>query len=313
MLKDWITEIRPRTLLLSASNCALGCALGFFYGVVNFYNLIVALLIILTGMLLQIISNLANDYGDAFRGSDSSGRLGPIRSIMTGAITLTDLKKAMLIVIGAACITGFCAVYMSVNNDINTLAWFLFLGVVSITAALFYTIGMAYGYKGLGDIAVFIFFGVLAVLGPQVMVTNASGGGIEIYPDTVLLCFAVGFGSVMVLHVANMRDIAEDKINGKRTIAVRLGFKLAAIYHIALFAFTLLTSFLACFLSHKGWQISIIALASIPLFASTYRAVKNVHDGRKVASELKFTVLGVLFHNLAWILVLVIDYWFYQY
>ncbi len=312
MLKDWIIEARPRTLLLGASNCSLGCALGFYYGNVNFYNIIVALLIIITGCLLQIISNLANDYGDACKGSDGANRLGPQRAIMTGAISLKELKHSMVYVILAACFTGFLAVFMSFPNDINSLAWFIFLGVISITAALFYTIGMAYGYKGLGDLAVFIFFGVLAILGPQIMIANVSGGGIEIYPDAALLCMSVGFASVMVLHVANMRDIAEDTINGKRTLAVRLGYKLASFYHIGLLIATTILSFIACFVSHKGWQISIIALALIPLLASSYRAVKNVKDGKKVALELKFTVLGVFFHNIAWILVLCIDFWVYR-
>lgn len=312
MLKDWIVEARPKTLLLSASNCSLGCALGFYYGIVNLYNLAVAVFIVVTGMLLQVISNLANDYGDACRGADSSERLGPIRGAMTGVISLNQLKRAMAVVIIMASCTGLIAIVMSISNDINTLAWFVFLGVVSITAALFYTIGMAYGYKGLGDVAVFVFFGVLAIIGPQLMITNVSGGGLEVYPDSFLLCISVGLGSVMVLHVANMRDIIEDRKSGKKTLAARFGYKFAAVYHVVLFALVVVLSFLACFMSHKSWEISILAISLIPLFAATYRAINNVHDGKKIAPELKFTSLGVFFHHVAWIIVLIIDYWIYQ-
>lgn len=312
MLKDWISEARPRTLLLSASNCSLGCALGFYYGSVDCFNMMVAALIVTTGMLMQIISNLANDYGDAVRGSDTEQRLGPVRGVMTGAISLNQLKRAMAMVIVLTAIVGLLAIILSVGDDLNTTAWFVFLGVVSIVAALFYTLGMAYGYKGLGDVAVFIFFGVLAVIGPQLMITNVSGSGLEVYPDSFLLCISVGMGSVMLLNVANMRDIVEDSENGKKTLAVRFGRRFAAFYHMVLFAMVTAMSFLACFLSHKSWEISILGVSLIPLFATTYRAVTNVHDGSKIAPELKFTALGVFFHHSAWIAVLIMDYWIYQ-
>lgn len=311
MLKDWITEARPQTLLLGATNCAVGCGLGFYYGAVNAYNIAAAFLIIVTGMLLQILSNLANDYGDAFKGADGASRLGPIRAAMTGAISLNGLKKFMAIVTILLSITGLSAVYMTLGNDPHAFAWFIFLGVISILAAILYTVGVSYGYRGLGDVSVFLFFGVLAVLGPQIMITSASGSGFEIYPDAFMLCVSVGAGSVMVLHTANMRDISEDTLNGKRTLAVRLGYRLASVYHIALFILVLSCSFLACFMSHKGWEISILALSLIPLASSAYRTIINVHDGAKVAKELKYTLIGCAIHHFAWLIVLLVDFWVY--
>lgn len=311
MITDWIKEARPQTLLLGATNCAVGCGLGFYYGAVNAYNVAAAFFIILTGMLLQILSNLANDFGDAYKGADSSKRLGPIRAAMTGAISMNDLRKFMGIVILFLSGTGVIAAYMTLHSNPHAFAWFIFLGVVSIFAAIFYTIGVAYGYKGLGDISVFLFFGVLAVLGPQLMLTNASGFGIEIYPDSLMLCISVGASSVMVLHTANMRDIAEDTQTGKRTLAVRLGYKMAAVYHAVLLTIVVVTSFAACFMSHKGWEISILALSLIPLSSSAYRTIKHVKNGAKVAPELKHTLIGCSIHHFAWLIVLLVDFWVY--
>lgn len=311
MIKDWVKEVRPRTLLLGATNCTVGCGLGFYYGAVNAYNILAACFIILTGILLQILSNLANDYGDAIKGADSASRIGPIRGVMTGAITLQGLKRFMALVAILLAASGFIAVYMTLKTDPTAFAWFLFLGVISIFASILYTVGVSYGYRGLGDLFVFIFFGIIAILGPQLMLTYASGGGFEIYPDSIMLCISVGAGSVMVLHTANMRDISEDTLNGKRTLAVRLGYKLASIYHAFLFTVVTVTSFTACFLSHKGWEISILVFSLIPLASSAFRTISNAHDGTKIAKELKYTLIGCSIHHFAWLIVLLVDFWVY--
>lgn len=311
MLKDWIKEARPQTLLLSLTNCSVGCALGFYYGAVNAYNMAAAFLIVLTGMLLQILSNLANDYGDAFKGADGANRLGPIRAVMTGAISMQGLKRFMAIVILMLTCTGTLSVYMTLSNDTQALAWFIFLGAVSILAAIFYTLGVSYGYKGLGDISVFLFFGILAVVGPQLMLTNASGSGLEIYPDTIMLAVSVGAASIMVLHTANMRDIQEDLHTGKRTLAVILGYRFAPVYHALLLLTVVGCSVTACFISHKEWEIIILALALVPLTLSAVRTIRNVKDGRKVAPELRSTLIGCAIHHFAWLIVLLVDFWVY--
>ncbi len=313
MLHDWMEELRPKTLLLAGTNCAVGCGLGFYYGAFNLYNLAAAFLIVLTAVLLQILSNLANDYGDACRGSDRADRVGPIRGIMTGAVTMWQLRRAMAVVIVLACICGLGAVVMTLGGDLRALAWFLFAGVICIVAALCYTVGAAYGYKGLGDLSVFIFFGLLAVIGPQMMISNASGGGLEIYPDSVMIGISLGAGSVMVLHVNNMRDAPQDKISGKRTVASRLGPRWSVVYHIVLFAVMVLFSLSACFRSHKFWEFSILAVALIPLLASVIRVARHVHDPKLLAPELKFTALGNAIHNVAWLIVLTVDFWVYYF
>lgn len=311
MLIDWIKETRPNTLLLSFTNCGVGCALGFYYGAVNAYNISAAFLIVLTGILLQILSNLANDYGDAFKGADGANRLGPIRAVMTGAISMQSLKHVMAIVIILLAFTGTISVYMTLGNDPQALAWFIFLGAVSILAAIFYTLGVSYGYKGLGDVSVFLFFGILAVIGPQLMITNASGSGLELYPDTIMLAISIGAASIMVLHANNMRDLGEDIKVGKRTLAVFLGYRFAPLYHALLLLTVIGCSVVACFISHKEWEIIILALALVPLTLSAIRIIYNAKDGRKVAPELRLTLIGCAIHNFAWFIVLLVDFWVY--
>lgn len=312
MLKNWINEGRPRTLILGFANCSLGCALGFYYGSVNCYTLCTAFFTVITGCLLQILCNFANDYGDAYRNADGPNRLGPMRAVMSGAISIPQLKKGMAIVILMCTLTGITAVGMAVGGDLQLLSWFVFLGVISILAALFYTLGMAYGYKGLGDLFVLIFFGLIAVMGSQMLITAASNNGIDFYPDTTFLALSVGASTVMVLHVASMRDIEEDLLHGKKTLAARLGYTLSRIYLIILFIATVSCSFMACLFSHKAWELTLIGASLVPLLASTVRTVKFARDGKRIAPELKYTSLGSGIHALTWILVLILDFWVYN-
>jgi 1,4-dihydroxy-2-naphthoate octaprenyltransferase len=312
MIKYWIDEARPRTLVLGVANCALGCAFGFYYSDVNLYTLITAFFVILTGCLLQILSNFANDYGDAYRKADGPNRAGPIRAVMSGAISVGQLRKGMAVVTLAAAFTGVIAVGMAVGGNLQVLSWFIFLGVLSILAALFYTLGIAYGYKGLGDVFVFLFFGIVAVVGSQILITAAGDAGLDWYPDTVLLAVSMGASSVMVLHVAGMRDISEDRLHGKKTLAARLGYTLSCVYLAGLFALVSISSAIACFHSHKAWEFGIIAIALVPLLASTVRTIKNARVPARVAPELKYTSLGSAIHAVAWMIVLAIDYWVYR-
>jgi 1,4-dihydroxy-2-naphthoate octaprenyltransferase len=311
MLSDWMTELRVKTLLLSLTNCALGCSLGLYYGVVSFYTLVVSLLIVTTGVLLQILSNLADDYGDALKNADGPNRKGPIRAVMLGSISLTQLRKAMGTVTLASMIVGTVSLFLALGGNYEALAWFGFLGVGAIMAAIFYTIGVAYGYRGFGDIAVFIFFGPAAVLGSQLLVLGASGQVVDFFPDSVYLGVAVGIHSVMVLHVSAMRDIDEDRLSGKKTIASRLGHRFSAVYLAILYVISACCSLTACLTSHKLWECIIVGVALVPLAASCYRSFSHCLDSKKIASERKFCLIGCAIHNVSWIIVLILDFWVY--
>lgn len=312
MIKYWIDEARPRTLVLGAANCALGCAFGFYYGSVNPYTLATAFIVVITGCLLQILSNFANDYGDAYRKADGPNRAGPIRAVMSGAISVGQLRKGMAVVTMAAALSGFIAVGLAVGGNLQVLSWFIFLGVLSILAALFYTLGVAYGYKGLGDIFVFIFFGLVAVMGSQILVTAASDAGLDWYPDTLSMAVSMGASSVMVLHVAGMRDISEDRLHGNKTLAARLGYTFSCVYLAGLFVLAAVTSAFACIYSHRAWEFGILAIALIPMLASAVRSIKNARVPARIAPELKYMSLGSAIHAVAWMAVLTIDYWAYR-
>lgn len=311
MWRDWINEARPKTLLLGVTNCGLGCALGMFYGTVSFYTVATAIMVIATGVVLQILCNFANDYGDAYTKADSGNRLGPIRAVMSGEISLSQLRRGMAVACVTAAILGMIAVGLALGNNLQLFAWFIFLGVLSILAALFYTLGMAYGYKGLGDLAVFIFFGLVAVNGSQVLLTAAGDSGLDIYPDTLLLGISVGCGSVMLLHVSSVRDMRGDLEVGKRTLAARLGYRMSGIYLAVMFGVMALTSLLACAMSHRAWEAALPGAAMLPLLASVIRTVRHIRDGERVAQERKVVALSVALHNVVWIGVLTADYWLY--
>ena len=308
MLREWMSETRPRTLLLGATNCALGCALGFYYGLVTPYTVLTGVMIVVTGVLLQVLCNFANDYGDAFRRADTDRRLGPIRAVMSGAIALSQLRKGMAWVTMLCAGCGFVAVALAVGNNLQVLSWFIFLGVLSILAALFYTVGLAYGYLGLGDIAVFIFFGIVALIGSQVLVTAAGDSGLDVYPDTMLLGLSVGFASVMLLHVSNTRDIEEDRLHGKLTLPARFGYRFSAVYMAVLFVLTAASSCSACIFSHQIWQTAFLACALVPLLIATINTCWHVHDSARVARQRKLTAMGVALHNVAWMVVLLVDF-----
>ena len=217
-LKSYIKAARLRTLPLSVSGIIIGSALAYYNG---YFNLLTFLLAILVTISLQILSNLANDYGDGVKGTDNEHRVGPERAIQSGEITpdemFSAIKTNVLIVI--------ILVFLLILNAFGTqhfLYAFLFfaLGGLSIYAAIKYTVGeSAYGYRALGDLMVFLFFGLLSVIGTYFLYTK------QLDHVVVLPACVVGLLSTGVLNLNNMRDIDNDKASGKITMAVKLGLK----------------------------------------------------------------------------------------
>ncbi len=226
-ISKWISAFRLRTLFLSLS-CIWA---GLLCAEISFQNnYTIALFTFLTALFLQILSNLANDYGDSIHGADHAGRKGPQRAVQSGAISKETMKKALLLFSALAFLSG-CALLVASKDIIGTngaIGLFV-VGVLAIAAAIFYTNGKKpYGYMGLGDLSVFIFFGWVAVLGSQYLQTA------EITEEAMLLSICYGLLSVGVLNLNNMRDIESDKVAGKHSIPVRLGLKNAKLYHSVL-------------------------------------------------------------------------------
>ncbi len=232
-IQAWLESLRLKTLPLAVAAIMTGSALASWAG---HFKWSVTLLALLTASLLQILSNLANDYGDVTKGSDTEKRIGPMRGMQKGLITAQQMQTALKITVLLSCLSGISLIIVACHSPSDIIG-FLGLGLLAIIAAITYTVGAKpYGYMGLGDLSVLIFFGWFSVLGTYYLQANTFS------LDTVLPATACGLLSVAVLNINNLRDIETDRQNGKNTLAVRLGGKKARYYHA-----TLLTGAMLCF------------------------------------------------------------------
>jgi 1,4-dihydroxy-2-naphthoate octaprenyltransferase len=227
----------------------LGCFLAAADGS---FQIDVALLCVATAVLLQVLSNLANDYGDTVHGADSEHRQGPKRATQSGTISLNNMRIALIIFVGLALFVG----YLLIRGE--HLVYYL-LGIAAITAAIAYTAGpKPYGYAGLGDIFVFLFFGLVGVGGTYYLHTHV----LNYY--VLLPASACGFLSVAVLNINNIRDIDSDRMAGKYTIPVRIGAAKAKQYHIFLLSAALFCAVLSVTIDFRSWWQFLFMIA-LPL------------------------------------------------
>lgn len=224
-IKVWLSAARPRTLPLSISGILIGSSYSFYNDAFNFKVFLCALL---TTLSYQVLSNFANDYGDGVKGSDDK-RIGPKRAVQSGLISRSNMRKGVFILSFIASILTFLLLVLSFEIfSIYFLVFFL-LGGLAIFAAIKYTVGrFAYGYHGLGDFFVFVFFGLVSVLGSNFLFDSTLS--FELISPAII----VGVLSVGVLNLNNMRDLETDAACGKKTLAVYLGPKAAKIYHLVL-------------------------------------------------------------------------------
>lgn len=266
-LKPWLSAIRLRTLPLSVSGIIIGTCFAYYNG---FFNIAILILAILTTLSFQILSNLANDYGDGIKGTDNDNRIGPERAIQSGAITPDQMLEAIKINILVIILLVFFLLYMAFGKS-HFLYVLLFIGLagISVYAAMSYTIGnKAYGYKGLGDIFVFVFFGFVSVVGSYFLYTR------QLDHQVFLPAIAVGLLSVGVLNLNNMRDIESDQQSNKITLAVKLGQKKAKMYHLLLIISSIAISFLFTILYYTSVFNFLCFLAYIPLIIHIKNIVK---------------------------------------
>ncbi|MFT4734446.1 MAG: 1,4-dihydroxy-2-naphthoate octaprenyltransferase [Algoriphagus sp.] len=226
-MKKWFSAARPRTLPLALSSIFMGSFLAAYVGK---FDWLIFALACLTTILLQVLSNFANDYGDTQNGADSDDRQGPSRAVQTGEISAQHMFRAIVVFGGLSLVSGISLLYVAFNiADSSLFIGFLVLGLLCILAAYTYTAGKRpYGYAGLGDISVFLFFGLVGVLGSNFLFT-LSFDAINVLP--ALSCGLLATG---VLNLNNIRDIASDIKAGKMTIPARLGKSKGIVYHWAL-------------------------------------------------------------------------------
>lgn len=286
----WVAASRPRTLPLALASIFLGSFLAAFYGS---FTWLVLLLASLTTIFLQVLSNLANDYGDSIHGADSLEREGPARSVQAGHIKATAMRRGIYLFSFLSLGSGICLLLVALEFRWQELLFFLGLGVLAIIAAITYTSGKRpYGYAGLGDISVFIFFGLVGVLGTYYLHTNA-------FRYVILLpASSCGLFATAVLNVNNIRDIRSDKSAGKYSIPVRIGRRAAVYYHWSLLGAGVLASVAYVLIDYRSpWQW--LFLLSLPLLYINARAVKKKETAPALDPYLKQMAMATLAFVLA--------------
>lgn len=290
VIASWLKAFRLQTLPLAAAGILMGNFLAFDSGKFDFLTGLFALL---TALFLQILSNIANDYGDAVHEVDTGSRVGPERMVHSGQISMRQMKKAVFVFVLLSFISGLMTLMLSLKNTGWIPVTVLFvLGLAAIWAAYHYTASdNPYGYRGWGDLFVFVFFGVLAVCGPYYLQTGSFDGWV------LLPAFSVGFFSVAVLNINNIRDLPTDKETNKRTIPVRLGLGKAKLYHlILLFLGVMASSVYAAFNFKEIWQFPFLAV--LLLFYFNGRGIWKGNYPRDFAPFLKQMALFTLVYTL---------------
>lgn len=278
-MKHWVEAARVRTLPLSVSGIIVGSFYAMSQGMFNWNIVIFALL---TTLGLQILSNFANDYGDGVKGTDNDDRVGPKRAIQSGIISPAEMKRAMII---TSLITLLCAVtliYFAFKEKYLLFSLiFLALGILAIASAIRYTVGKgAYGYRGYGDVFVFIFFGMVSTFGVYFMFSKSL--------DWLLLLPAtsIGFLSVGVLNLNNMRDEESDRKAGKNTIVVKNGGAWAKKYHFFLVISAMVLVLIFAFLNDFHFDQYFFVVAYFPMISHLMTVHKN-KTPRLLDPELK--------------------------
>jgi 1,4-dihydroxy-2-naphthoate octaprenyltransferase len=284
-LQAWLSAFRLRTLPLALSCIAMGSFLAASH---HRFQWAVLILAIITTIFLQILSNLANDYGDSKHGADHAARQGPKRTVQAGLISAEHMKTAMTIFTMLSFISGLALLWVALGNNLTLFLTFLGLGIAAIIAAITYTAGSRpYGYAGLGDISVLVFFGWVGVMGCYFLHTKSF--------DWLLLLPATSCGvfATAVLNVNNIRDIESDKQAGKFSIPVRIGRKKAVLYHFTLLVIGLFCAMAYTILSFKS-PFQWLFLISIPLLLRNAMAVKNHNSPQQLDPYLKQMALTTL-------------------
>ena len=301
-LSVWISALRLRTLPLAGASIILAAGLAIQ---AQIFDGVVFSLSLLTALLLQILSNLANDYGDAVSGADNKTRVGPKRAMQSGLITQTAMKKAIIFTTALCFISGLSLLSIALGDDLHSWLLFLLFGLLAVAAAISYTMGkLSYGYRALGDLSVFIFFGLLGVLGSYYLYEQSFSLSL------LLPASCIGLLSVAVLNINNMRDMYTDQAANKITLVVVLGRKNAFIYHLLLVfsAPFLAILYLLTLNDMQPWQFTIL-LILVPLIKSSLTLrdlIRNdVRQGELFNAQLKNIALTTFLFSVLFLLLLI--------
>ena len=288
-LSAWISALRLRTLPLALSTVGAGSFLAIQN---NKFSWPIFTWTITTTVLLQVLSNLANDYGDSQHGADSQHRVGPTRAVQSGAISLSEMKIGVIILVLLSLFSGIQLLNVAFGFGSLLFNVFLAIGLLSIVAAYTYTAGKRpYGYAGFGDLMVLVFFGLVGV-----------GGSYFLYDPTfnfliLFPAFSLGFLATGVLNINNMRDMKSDQLAGKITIPVRIGLRSAKIYHAVLLIFAILSG--GVYLLFTGLSLSsLLYILAIPLVLVNLIKVNANESAAELDPFLKQLAISTFFYTI---------------
>ena len=292
-MKHWIQAARLRTLPLSVSGIIVGSMYALAYPTDNVltptevFNWRIFAYAILTTLGLQILSNFANDYGDGIKGTDNEDRIGPKRAIQSGVISPQAMKRAIIITSALTLISAMLLIYYAFRyTNLSYSLFYLVLGILAIASAIRYTVGdTAYGYRGFGDAFVFVFFGLVSTMGVNFLYSK------QIEFDLFLPAIAIGFLSVGVLNLNNMRDEASDRKSNKNTIVVKIGTAKAKQYHYFLIVMAMVLVVVFAINANFHFDQYLFLLAYIPLTKHLITVHKNL-EPKLLDPELKKLALS---------------------
>lgn len=298
IVQIWLKAFRLRTLPLAVSATTLGSLLAYAE---NRFRWGVFIFATLTTLFLQVLSNLANDYGDAKKGTDNEHRIGPLRVTQSGLVSQGQIKWMIGVFVLLSLVSGSLLIRSGLRGgNMLLISLFFLLGFSAIYAAIKYTIGKRpYGYVGFGDIMVFIYFGILGVAGTYFLHTQSF------HPTILLPASSVGLFSAGVLNLNNLRDHDSDALNGKNTLVVRMGVQWAKIYHVVLL-FTALVLAVIYTVLHFESYYQLIFLLPVPLLISDVLRVITNTVPVELNRELKRLAVATLLFSLSFGLGLVL-------
>lgn len=299
-LKFWISASRLRTLPLSISGAVVGSSYAYFLDV---FDVSIFTLIILTTLSFQILSNLANDYGDGIKGTDNESRIGPKRAIQSGEISAKQMRLAVVLnaIISGVLALSLILLVFGLNQLLNALI-FMVLGGLSIYAAISYTVGKsAYGYKALGDLMVYIFFGLLSVFGTFFLFAQ------HIDFRLLLPASSVGLLSAAVLNLNNMRDLDSDQKSNKNTLAGYLGPKNAKVYHFFLVLSAIILMIIFQHIMSFSKLMFVTWIAFVPLLFHL-KSIYYITNPKAYDPHLKLVALSTFVLSLLFATALIIEH-----
>lgn len=297
----WLYAFRLRTLPLALSSIVTGSGIAFAENRSGF-NWSVFFLCVLTTLFLQILSNLANDYGDSEKGTDNEDRIGPKRAVQAGMLSFSEIKTGIGVTVVLCLITGIALIYQSFGTiAVGYSSFFFLLGLGAIAAAIKYTVGKnAYGYSGFGDVFVLLFFGLVGVCGSYYLLAH------KLNLAVLLPALTIGFFSSGVLNLNNMRDRISDAKAGKNTLVVKIGADNAKTYHKSLIILGFVLSIAYAILTFYS-TMQFLFVLTVPLFRRHLVQVKRIENPEEFDPLLKQLAISTFIFALLFAIGQIVD------